>query len=114
MRVLQSKEEEFKKCIEINSHNFYSKSTIDYMIRWANMMEESISNGYKINDIAEETSHRADNGITGFMYGCAVDLLSQFWEYGEDLKKWHNNQYGYEGEGTVNPAIMTIEYKRMA
>ena len=52
MRVLQNKEEEFKKCIEINSHDFYSKSTIDYMIRWANMMEESISNGYKINDIA--------------------------------------------------------------
>ena len=109
MQIKRNMEKEFEKCVEINSHDGYSKGVIDYMIRWANMMEESISNGYKINNIAEETSHRADtDGITGFMYGCAVDLLSQFWKYGDQLKIWHNSQYGYEGEGTVNPAIMTI------
>jgi hypothetical protein len=109
MKVLENKEKEFEKCIEINSRNRYSKFVIDYMIRWADMMEERISNGEDINNIAEETSHRADTeGITGFMYGCAVDLLSQFWKYGDQLKIWHNSKYGYEGEGTVNPAIITI------
>ena len=108
MKVLQNKEKEFEKCIEINSDT-YSKFVIDYMIRWADMMEECISNGENINDIAEKTSHEADtDGITGFMYGCAVNLLSQFWEYGNQLRNWHNRQYGYEGEGTVNPAIMTL------
>ena len=102
-------EKEFEKCIEINSHDGYSKGVIDYMIRWADMMEERVSNGEEINNIAEETSHRADSdGITGFMYGCAVNLLSKYWAYGDQLKNWHNSQYGYEGEGAVNPAIVTI------
>ena len=108
MRIKKNKEKEFEICVEINS-DCYSKFVIDYMIRWANMMEERISNGEKIDSIAEETSRKADTDrITGFMYGCAVNLLSQFWEYGEELRNWHNRQYGYEGDGTVNPAIMAV------
>ena len=65
--------------------------------------------GDKIVDIADSTSHEADTeGITGFMYGCAVNALSQLWEYGEELRKWHNKEYNYDGEGVVNPAILTI------
>ena len=55
------------------------------------MMEERIANGEKIEDIAKELSHKADTeGITGFMYGCAVSILLQCWEYGEELRRWHN------------------------
>lgn len=65
--------------------------------------------GDKIVDIADSTSHEADTeGITGFMYGCAVNALSQLWEYGEELRKWHNKEYNYDGEGVVNPVILTI------
>lgn len=65
--------------------------------------------GDKIVDIADSTSREADTeGITGFMYGCAVNVLSQLWEYGEELRKWHNKEYNYEGDGVVNPAILTI------
>jgi len=111
MKIKRNMEKEFEKCIEVNSHDCYSKFVIDYMIRWADMMEECISNGDNINDIAEKTSHEADtDGITGFMYGCAVDLLSRLWEYGEDLRKWHNKQYEYDGDGVVNPAIFTVKF----
>ena len=109
MKIKSNMEKEFEKCIEVNSHDCYSKGVIDYMIRWADMMEKCISNGENINDIAKKTSHEADtDGITGFMYGCAAHLLSRFWEYGEDLRKWHNKQYGYEGDGVVNPAVFTV------
>lgn len=65
--------------------------------------------GDKIVDIADSTSREADTeGITGFMYGCAVNALSQLWEYGEELRKLHNKEYNYEGDGVVNPAILTI------
>lgn len=65
--------------------------------------------GDKIVDIADSTSREADTeGITGFMYGCAVNALSQLWEYGEELRKWHNKEYNYEGDGVVNPAILKI------
>ena len=58
---------------------------------------------------ADKLSHEADvEGITGFMYGCAVSILSQCWKYGEELRKWHNKEYNYEGDGVVNPAVFTI------
>ena len=62
-----------------------------------------------IVDNAERLSHEADEeGITRFMYGAAVSILSQCWEYGEHLRKWHNKEYGYEGDGVVNPAVITV------
>ena len=45
------------------------------------------------------------------MYGVAVQILSMEWEYGEYLRKWHNKEYDYEGEGAVNPAILTVTRK---
>lgn len=58
-------------------------------------------------DNADRLSREADTeGITGFMYGCAVSILSQCWEYGEYLRKWHNKEYDYDGKGVVNPALM--------
>jgi len=51
--------------------------------------------------------NKMDN-LTGFMYGCAVNILSQCWEYGEQLRKWHNKQYDYDGNGVVNPAVLKI------
>lgn len=109
MKIKSDKEKDFAECVEVNSHDEYSKATLDYAIHWAELMEERIAEGEKISDIAEKTSQEADTeGITGFMYGCAVNMLRQFWEYGNELNQWHNSQYGYKGEGTVNPAVLTI------
>lgn len=72
-------------------------------------MEKSIEKGAAVSEIAEASSNAADTeGITGFMYGCAVNLLARFWVHGEALRAWHNQKYGYEGVGTVNPAILSI------
>ena len=92
-----------------NNTDAYGSAIFRYAERWANLMEERIANGEKIEDIAKELSHKADTeGITGFMYGCAVNILSQCWEYGEQLRKWHNKQYNYDGKGVVNPAVLKI------
>jgi len=43
------------------------------------------------------------------MYGCAVSMLSQCWKYGEELRRWHNKEWGHEDtDGIVNPAVLTI------
>ena len=92
-----------------NNTDPYGSTVFRYAERWADMMEERITKGEKIEDIAKELSHKADTeGITGFMYGCAVSILSQCWEYGEELRKWHNKKYNYNGDGVVNPAILKI------
>lgn len=88
----------------------YGSAVIRYAERWADLMKKKISEGCTLADIADRTSHEADTeGITGFMYGCAVSILAQVWEHGELLRDWHNRSYGYQGDGTVNPAILTIK-----
>lgn len=75
-----------------------------------NLIENSTDESMKvIVENADRLSNEADvEGITGFMYGCAVSILSQCWKYGEELRKWHNKEYDYDGDGVVNPAILTI------
>ena len=94
----------------------YGEEIFNYAERWANLMEEKIEEGAELEDIAGETSFEVANGITGFMYGAAVSVLSECWEHGERLRRWHNldMQIGSEGEeanesgGVLNPALLNI------
>jgi hypothetical protein len=88
----------------------YGSAIFRYAERWADLMELEMANGAEIKDIAERLSNEADTeGITGFMHGVSVNVLSHCWEHGEELKKWYNGEYNYDGDGVVNPAILTVE-----
>ncbi len=88
----------------------YGKGIYTYGECWAKLMQVEIKAGNKLENIAEKTSNEADlEGITGFMYGAAVSILSQTWVYGKLLNDWHNAQYNHSGNGTVNPALLTIK-----
>ena len=97
----------------------YGKAAVDFAEQWANIMEERMAGDETVlPSIAKQASHDADTeGITGFMYGCAVSILSQVWEYGEALRRWHNldTQIKNEGEranasgGVLNPALLKID-----
>ena len=110
-------EADYKAYVEKNQ-DFYGKGVVDYGKDWALLMEEQIVVGSTVAEIAKETSHTADTqGITGFMYGCAVSALAHYWVHGEELRRWSNldTQIGDEGEkanesgGVLNPALITIE-----
>ena len=113
MKIVKGKEQEYKDWYEKNSDP-YGRACFTYAERWAGMMEEKIKASEDdemkvIVDNAKQLSYEADKeGITGFMYGVAVSILSQCWEYGECLRKWHNKEYGYDGDGIVNPAVITV------
>lgn len=103
--------EGWKKSVEVNSDP-YGKATMEFADAWAKLMQAEITKGKTLIECAENTSHELGFlGITGFMYGCAVSILSECWKHGEELRKWHNKDYGHEGDGVVNPAILTIEKK---
>jgi hypothetical protein len=108
--VLSLKDESgWNKSVEVNKDG-YGKCVIDYADTWAKLMQEEISKGSTVDKCAEECSHEADiYGITGFMYGCAVGLLSEAWEHGEHLRVWHNSKHNHNGNGVVNPAVLTIK-----
>ena len=105
--------QEFKT---VNSDG-YGGAIITYSERWAQLMQFEMANGKNLEDVADATSQEADiEGITGFMYGCAVSTLSQCWKYGEQLRRWHNikTQLGSEGDkanesgSILNPAVMSV------
>lgn len=100
-----------------NNEDPYGAAILSYAERWADMMEEEFAKDRTLKEVAKVTSHEADTeGITGFMYGAAVKVLATTWEYGEELRRWHNldTQLGDEGEkanesgGVLNPALMNI------
>lgn len=91
----------------------YGGACFTFAERWALLMQVAIKNGESIDQCADILSHEADvEGITGFMYGVAVSILSNHWKHGEKLKKWHNKKHGREdADGVVNPAILTVSIK---
>lgn len=104
-------------CVATNSTDGYSFECCRYAAAWANAMERAMAAGATVPDIAEKCSRDADtSGITGFMYGAAVSMLSKFWVHGEKLRRWHNKetQVGDEGDkanesgGVLNPALLRM------
>lgn len=109
MIIKQGLEAEYQQFLEVNSRDGYSLAAVQFMGRWADLMEAEMASGAALPDIAERTSCQADTAlITGFQYGCAVSGLAQFWVHGEELRQWHNQKYSYEGPGEVNPAVLTL------
>lgn len=99
------------ECCKNNSDG-YGSAVIRYAEVWARLMESMIAGGATLSDCAKNASHLADSeGITGFMYGAAVGILAHVWVYGDELRRWHNKEYGVDEDkakgGTVNPAILT-------
>ena len=110
-------EEAWIKTKELNNDD-YGRAIISYAERWARLMQlEMSSESVTLPLIADSASYEADTeGITGFMYGAAVSILSKCWVHGNTLRRWHNikTQIGNEGEkanesgGVLNPAMLTI------
>ena len=106
MKILKDKQKLWDELLEINSADLYGKGVLTYLQKYAELMEKDIIKGNKLEDVAYRTRFEADTeGITGLMYGMAVNILSTVWEYGEELRIWHNKRHGYEGEGCINPVV---------
>jgi hypothetical protein len=110
--IHSDKQKDYEKYVATNSTDGYSRVVIDYGEQWAKLMQVEIAKGRtNIADIADECQKPLSYlGITGFQYGCVVKGLAHFWVFGEELRRWHNKEYGVSEDkaGVVNPAILTI------
>ncbi len=95
----------------------YGRAVFTFAERWGRLMQIEMAQGAKLADIADRLGGEADvEGITGFMYGCAVSALAKLWRHGDELRRWHNlkTQIGTEGEranesgGVLNPALLNL------
>ena len=98
----------------------YGCRVIRYAEEWARLMQTRIANGETVAECADELSRLADDdGITGFMYGAAVSVLSQVWRHGDELRRWRNKDIAPGDEGdranesgcTLNPACLVVNPK---
>ena len=71
-----------------------------------------------MDDGAEIKSHdlicKADDdikagGITMFMASCVARMVIECHDKGEQFRKDWNKDYNHDGEGIVNPAVITIK-----
>lgn len=118
MKIQIGKEEEYQRYRDMNSKDEYSKGVLNFTDRWVDLMEKGLSEGLLLENIAKDYAHKADTeGITGFMYGCAAQALSYFWEHGEVFRRWYNLSVQIRNEGeranetgeVLNPAIINID-----
>lgn len=109
MKIKLGMEQEYQAFQKANGTDGYGRAVAQYVERWADLMEKELEAGAALPDIAERTGRQANTELlSGFQYDCAVHALSRFWLHGEELRQWHNQQYSYDGPGTVNLSANTI------
>ncbi len=116
--VMERNEAEWKKGVEAQKGDGYGLGVYGFAEAWARLMQAKLAEGKQIAESADECCSLADKGfgISGFMYGAAVSVLSHCWKHGEELRRWHNlkTQIRDEGEranktgGVLNPALLSI------
>lgn len=97
----------------------FSSKVFIYSERWARLMQFEMARGIDLEYVAETTSQDAnfDEAVDKFMRSCAVSILSKYWKYGEQLRRWHNIEVQVDDEGekanrcagvVLNPAICPV------
>jgi len=70
----------------------YGGAVFHFLERWSEKMENYITNKPReaiipiLTYIADDCSYMVGDGITGFQFHMAKEILGEFWEYGYELK----------------------------
>lgn len=88
----------------------YGEAIIRYAILWIQYMEYLTKKyEFQLSKIGDKCSRLADlEGVNYFMKNDAANIISHVWKHGEEFRKCYNAKWNYSGEGTVNPAVLTI------
>ena len=91
---LSLKDEQAWDIFDTSNQSGYGRTIMKYAERWAKTMQYLMREENKtLEESAMETFNACDfSGITGFMYGCAVQVLEQCWEYGTELRQWDDRR----------------------
>lgn len=123
MQIVEGKEQDYKAWFDKNDDP-YGRRCFTYAEAWAERLEAQIAvdgdAATTIQKYADAFSREVDtDGITGFMYNMAVQILAVCWVHGDLLRRWHNRevQFGNEGDkanetdGVLNSALLRVGLK---
>lgn len=93
MKIKKGQEKVYKNWKEKND-DWYSRQVFEYAEAYANRMEKYVNEGKEIKKICKDVSHEVDDErgsrcLSAFQFGCAIQVLIQCWEYGEELKPYY-------------------------
>lgn len=119
MKILAGKEEEYQNLRDLNDTPI-TKGIFVYAELWAELMEKEISQSDNpMNTIAENATRlsfysASSEGVLGLVCVSALSVLSEYWEYGDCLKKWDSERRQYE-RSIMIPSCTNIgnDYNRM-
>lgn len=75
-------------------YHAYSKLLFDFAEKWATNMEIYMKEGKSIAECAEQAKQDYGDPLAAILlHNGAVSLLNLIWVHGEDLAKWHNENY---------------------
>lgn len=93
--------------IERAKTNCFLQGSLEHAARWANLMDEAMSKGKKLEEVARDAMNKADiDGISGWMEGMSAQALVDSWKHGEALKAWYNG--GKKSEYIINRGVGII------
>lgn len=101
-------EANWKKFVSANCTDYYSFEVVVAASRVMRALDDG-------KTPAEALSAWDDCDLTGYMAGAAAGAVAQLHARGEEWRVFWNGQYGVapEQEGTVNPAIVTIDSDKL-
>ena len=105
-QIKPDKVEQFKQFVSENCLDPYSFGVVRAVVKVMTALDQ----GKTVKDSPDEMY---GEGLTGFMAGCAANVVSDVHIRGEEFKDFWNLQFGITPEqakgGVVNPAIMTVK-----
>jgi len=92
-----SSQENYDLCYNANCNDAYGRAILTFATRWADLMEAYIMETHDkdFHNFADKLSFQADEeGLTGYMFSCAVAFLRDCWIYGKELAAWDSAKWG--------------------
>jgi len=109
----------------------YGRAVVTFARAWAEAMERRLAAlpspfvEHAVELVAEPAMDDArrlrppSEGLTGFQFGCVIDLLAAAWPRGKELQRWHNACMAPPDEAnrasdagaTINPALLTVDVR---
>ena len=84
--------EEYGKFVEVNSHDGCGYAVLKYMHKLADNLEKAILNGEGFSRELIYKSSLEAGVVSGIMDGFAMNAIYKFWEYGDSLKAFEEEE----------------------
>ena len=95
MKIRKGWEESYEEHKKLNKDKYgYGQYIFEFANQWANLMESELDKITKLNckvrfikQNAEKLAKKTPNynGLSGFQYECAINILVSYWKYGFEL-----------------------------